>query len=134
MAPAEDPEWRDLLTAILAALPLPSALPAFAAIEVDARGHLWVREYAPPGEEGGPPLWTVFDPDGIVQGFVETPAGLTIYEMGADYILGKVRDELGVEFVQLWPLDRSGGQAVAGSASATGKSSSSPDASPRGAT
>ena len=51
-----------------------------------------------------------------------------------DYLLGKVRDELRVEFVQLWPLDRSGGQAVAGSASATGQSSRSPAASPRSAT
>ena len=43
-----------------------------------------------------------------MQGFIETPAGLVIYEIGEDYILGKVLDELRVEYVQLWPLDRSG--------------------------
>ncbi len=52
-------------------------------------------------------LWAVFDPDDAhVLGFVETPEGLTIYEIGEDYILGRVQDELGVESVQLWPLER----------------------------
>ena len=48
----------------------------------------------------------MFDPDGIVQGFVETPPDLVIYEIGEDYIVGKVRDELRVEYVQLWELTR----------------------------
>ena len=39
---------------------------------------------------------------------VETPPELVIYEIGEDYILGKVRDELEVEYVQDWGLDRSG--------------------------
>ncbi|MYA12284.1 MAG: hypothetical protein F4087_10700 [Gemmatimonadetes bacterium] len=122
VAPVEDPELRELLNTVAAALPLPPAFPAFAAIEVDALGYLWVREYDPPGDDR--PLWTVFDPEGIVQGFVETPPGLVIYEIGADYILGKVRDELRVEYVQLWPLDRSGVQAVAGSTPTNGSSRS----------
>ena len=106
VAPVDDPDFRKLLNTVVDALPLPPAFPALAAIEVDALGYLWVREYNPPGEEATPPLWTVFDSDGIVQGFVETPPGLVIYEIGADYLLGKVRDELRVEFVQLWSLDR----------------------------
>lgn len=122
VAPVEDPQFRELLNTVAAALPLPPAFPAFAAIDVDALGYLWVREYNPPGDDR--PLWTVFDPDGIVLGFVETPPGLVIYEIGADYILGKVRDELRVEYVQLWPLDRSGVQAVAGSTPTSGSSRS----------
>ena len=54
-------------------------------------------------------LWTVFDPEGRVLGFVETPEGLWIWEIGEDYILGRADDELGVESVQLWPLERRGG-------------------------
>ena len=34
-------------------------------------------------------LWTVFDPVGRILGFVETPDGLEIYEIGEDYILGR---------------------------------------------
>ena len=89
------------------ALPLPESFPTISAIEVDLLGNLWVREYNLPGEEGRA-LWSVFDPDGLVLGFVETPPELVIYEIGEDHILGKVRDELGVEYVQVWGLDRSG--------------------------
>ena len=72
----------------------------------DATGHLWVREYDFPREERPVPLWTVFDPDGRVLGFVETPPGLGILEIGEDYILGRAEDDLGVESIQLWPLER----------------------------
>ena len=89
------------------AFPLAESFPAISAIEVDLLDNLWVREYSLPGEEGRA-LWTVFDPDGLVLGLVETPPELVIYEIGEDYILGKVSDELGVEYVQVWGLDRSG--------------------------
>ena len=88
-------------------LPVPEYFPAFGRIVTDAAGHLWVREYDLPGVERDAPLWTVFDAEGRVLGFVETPKGMAIHEIGEDYILGKVRDELGVEYVQLWPLERS---------------------------
>ena len=77
-------------------------------IMTDAVDHLWIREYDLPREERAAPLWTVFDPDGHVLGFVETPAGLMIFEIGEDYILGHSMDELGVESIQVWPLERSG--------------------------
>ncbi len=83
--------------------------PVFSKAMGDAAGHLWVREYDFPGEERPAPLWTVFDPEGRVLGFVETPAALEIDEIGEDYVLGRTVDELGVESVQMWPLDRSGG-------------------------
>ena len=78
-------------------------------IMTDAVDHLWIREYDHPREERAAPLWTVFDPEGRVLGFMETPAGLVIFEIGGDYILGISWDELYVEYVQVWPLERSGG-------------------------
>jgi len=86
--------------------PVVENFPAFASIMADALDHLWVEEYEVPGEERPGALWTVFDPEGKVLGFVETPEGLEILEIGADYILGQVRDQLGVEYVQVWPLER----------------------------
>lgn len=88
-------------------MPVPEYFPAFGRIMTDAAGHLWVREYNLPDVERDAPLWTVFDAEGRVLGFVETPPDLTIHEIGEDYILGKMRDELRVEYVQLWPLARS---------------------------
>lgn len=95
-------------------IPLPETLPAFATVLADAIGHLWVREFSildgefeiPGGESSAGPVWTVFDPDGHVLGFVETPPGLLIHEIGADYILGHATDEDGIEYVRLWPLSR----------------------------
>ena len=83
--------------------------PAFASVMSDAVDHLWVREYESPGEDRPGSLWTVFDVEGRVLGFVEMPAGLVVYEIGEDHILGKLRDELDIEYVQVWPLERSGG-------------------------
>lgn len=85
-------------------VPPVDAYPAFGEILSDEAGYLWVREYRVSGE--GPALWTVFDPEGRVQGLVETPNGLDVFEIGEDYVLGLAEDELGVEYVQLWGLDR----------------------------
>ncbi len=80
-------------------MPLVEAWPAFGEILSDRAGYLWIRDYETA-------VWTVFDPEGRVQGLVETPPGLRIFEIGEDYILGWVYDELGVEYVQLWSLSR----------------------------
>ena len=88
---------------------LPDTHPAFRRVRADELDHLWVQEYFLPEEAGPNPIWTVFDPEGNVLGFMETPAGLRIFQIGADYILGYATDELGVEYVQVWSLSRSGG-------------------------
>ena len=73
-------------------------------ILADPAGYLWVLEYRMFGE--GDAVWTVFDPEGRIQGLVETPAGLNIFEIGEDYVLGSAEDELAVEHVQVWASDR----------------------------
>lgn len=87
-------------------VPLVERFPAFDGILIDGLDHLWVREAKLTGTELPAPLWTVFDPEGRVLGFVETPAGLTILEIGAAYLLGHTTDDLGVESVQVWELER----------------------------
>ena len=89
--------------------PLAETFPAFSTILSDAAGNLWIREYDFPREGRPAPLWTVFDPEGRVLGFIETPPGLRIGQIGEDYILGHHQDELDVEYVQVWPLERSRG-------------------------
>ena len=80
-------------------MPLVESYPAFEEMLSDRAGYLWVREYEAA-------VWTVFDADGRVQGLVETPAGVRIFEIGEDYLLGWAYDELGVEYVRLWSLSR----------------------------
>ena len=91
---------------VAANVPLVDAFPAYSDVKGDALGYLWVREFERPGDESENPVWTVFDPEGRALGLVETPAGLTIYEIGADYILGKRTGELDIESVELWGLSR----------------------------
>ena len=87
-------------------MPLLETFPAFGRVLTDSRGYLWVEDYQLPGESV--PAWTVFDSQGRVLGLLDLPPDLSVFEIGEDYILGRVSDDLGIERVQLWPLERSG--------------------------
>lgn len=89
-------------------MPHPETLPAFSTVMSDELDHLWVREYYVPGQPGLQRLWTVFDPEGRVLGFVEMPEGLFVDEIGAGYVLGRRVGEMGVVQVVVWPLRRGG--------------------------
>ena len=106
---SEDADDRARMRRDYSAVPVAERFPVFTSVIAGALDHLWIEEYEVPGEEREGVVWTVVDPGGRVLGFVETPEGLEIYEIGEDYILGRVRDELEVEYIQVWPLDRSGG-------------------------
>ena len=96
-------DWPDFLNEVRD-MPLVDSYPAFAEILADLAGHLWVREYRASG--AADPAWAVHDSEGRIRGLVETPADLEVFEIGEDYVLGLGRDELGVEYVQLWALSR----------------------------
>ncbi|HEX6038825.1 hypothetical protein [Longimicrobium sp.] len=83
-------------------LPARATMPAFDQLAVDAEQNLWVRDYQVAPDD--PSRWSVFDPRGRWLGTVETPAGLTVLQIGADWILGRARDELEVEYVRLYRL------------------------------
>ncbi len=95
----EPPDRRTESLRAVKDMPLAESYPAFSGILSDRLGHLWVQER-------WSSVWTVFDQEGRVRGLVETPSGLRIFEIGQDYVLGLARDELGVEYVQLWALER----------------------------
>lgn len=80
-----------------------STHPHFDGLVIDATGHIWVRESAIGSATRS---WLVFDPDGIWLGAMSIPAELRITDIGRDYVLGVHRDELGVETVRLYRLDR----------------------------
>jgi hypothetical protein len=94
---------------------------------LDDQGFLWVRR-SPAGDDEGrrwevlaPPdfeessgwvvwlssgLHDVFRPDGVYLGTMRLPQGFDVMEIGADYVLGVARDEMGVEYVQVYGLER----------------------------
>ena len=63
-------------------------------------------------------VWAVFDGEGFLLGRVETPTGLCepqcgepfggIMEIGSDYVLATLRDELDVEYVRVYYLIKPG--------------------------
>ena len=109
VSPTLRPEYRIPMEREMLRVPqsqIAETFPAFSWVMADAAGYLWVKEYQPPREQRPVPLWTIFNPEGRVLGFVETPVGMNIWEIGEDYILGHIEDELGVEYVQVLPLNR----------------------------
>ena len=85
-------------------MPFPTTFPAFADLMKDPDGNLWVLDYSRPGDDTR--RWTVFSPEGRALGTVETPASLSVREIGRDYVLGVWQDELDVEHVRLYALRR----------------------------
>ncbi len=97
--------WRDH--------PRAPVLPVLRSIHVDATGNLWVAPYYLAGAE--PPPFEIHAPDGTWLGSVSVPPGLQrafvqilapYMEIGEDYILGVWTDDLDVQYVRMYRLDK----------------------------
>jgi hypothetical protein len=88
----------------LADMPVPEFLPPYRTIEIDVHSNLWVQEYS----VGKDTLneWSVFDSSGVWLGDVSLPLGFELLEIGSDYVLGKEKDELDVEYVKVYALTK----------------------------
>lgn len=84
-------------------VPLPDTLPPLGAIVHDTEDRTWVMRSRLESDEG-PARWIVLDAEGRALGTVELPATLEVFEIGADYVLGRNEDELGIEYVEVWVL------------------------------
>jgi hypothetical protein len=80
-------------------------MPAFDELRVDALGFLWVRDPLSPVDAEG--TWHVYGADGRWVGIVTTPTEIGVREIGEDYVLATWQDELDVEHVRLYALNRS---------------------------
>lgn len=98
----------------VAEVPLAETMPAHHMIVADAAGNLWVEELDDVGIDQG--SFSVFDADGVWLGRIELPPGLPPFrsrpnlasqmEIGPDYLLGVWVDELGVEQVRLYRIEK----------------------------
>jgi len=85
-------------------MPLPDFLPAFAGLHTDKDEYLWVERSRGPGDPI--PVFDIFNPGGALVGLASLPADLSVLEIGKDYLVGLFRDELEVEYLRLYPLQR----------------------------
>jgi hypothetical protein len=101
----DGPEARRETEDFLSQIPWPETVPAVSRLIVDSDGCLWVRPYriwpAPPG---GP--WIVFAPDGRRLGTIEIPDPFELGAITFDRIYGVWTDDLDVETVRVFALDR----------------------------
>ena len=104
--PPENAEWlRRRLT-----VPYPAHLPAFEWLHADSEGNVWARQRRYGADDGmaGADMYEsfIFGADGRHLGMIELPAGLEIYQIGVDFVLGKVRDALDVDYVHLYRIEK----------------------------
>lgn len=98
------PRWRED--------PMAEALPVLLSIHLDAVGNLWVEPFSPHGAEAQP--MEAYTPEGDWLGSVAMPPGLDLasrgirsgFEIGDDYIIGVWVDDLGVEYVREYALEK----------------------------
>jgi hypothetical protein len=88
----------------LAEIPRPSQAPMFSSLLLDGEDNLWVQDYPSPGAPAV--LWTVFDPRGGMLGRVALPPTFRPTDIGADYVLGVWTDDLDVERIHVYSLEK----------------------------
>lgn len=96
----------------------PDTVPVFSDFLVDEEGLAWVRPYVPerdprslggnvgmgPAGPGG--TWELYSLEGERVDSVEMPEGLTPHHVTSDQLVGIHRDDLGVERVRVYRLER----------------------------
>lgn len=87
-------------------LPPPDSIELFRYVRVSPYGQLWVRDSREPDAQFAG--WHVYDMDADPIGRIRLPARFEVLDFGPDYLLGRMRDELDVEYVELRQLDAVG--------------------------
>ncbi len=82
------------------ALPLPETAPMYVSVKVDGLGRIWLERFRMPTETVR--TWDVLSAEGELLGATTTPAGVTVLRIANDIMVGRARDSLGVERVQLY--------------------------------
>ena len=85
--------------------PYPPHLPTFEWLHVDPDGNIWAgqRRYATGDDLTD---FFVFAKDGRYLGIVEVPAKLSVLQIGSDFILAQLSDDLDVHYVHLYRIGK----------------------------
>lgn len=100
----EDEDVRRRERARWEEMSLPDSLPVTDVAILDPDGNLWVRHFSVHSATRGPSTWSVFAPDGVWLGTVDTPDRLWLRGFLTDAVYGVYFDELGVEYVRRYRL------------------------------
>ena len=84
---------------------VPEHLPLYTGLAVDPRGVLWVV-LSSPGD--GETRFLVVDPNGPVLGELRIPRDFELFEVGSDYVLGRIYDPNAVPGIAMYRFRRAG--------------------------
>jgi hypothetical protein len=100
----DDAAAQQSVRAYLDLQPVPSQQPAYGRLVMARTGELWISEAFSPFAT--PREWRVVNTDTGAYVQITVPENFEVYDIGEDYILGRWRDALGVEFVRVHELRR----------------------------
>ncbi len=101
---AQPPATRPNLSNHMDGMDVPANRPAYRKIIVDEPGNIWVEDYQP--EPRRPSRWTIFASDGRLLGTIGIPPTFRLLDIGDTWVLGVGLDEMDVEYVRLYELDK----------------------------
>jgi hypothetical protein len=105
LASAPDPRMREARAQSMKDRSAASHMPAHDMTFVaDHERNLWVKGYQAPGDETV--AWSVFAPAGQYLGDVAVPAAFRILAVEARGAIGVWKDDLDVERLRVWPLEK----------------------------
>jgi hypothetical protein len=102
-----DPTERQAAIDRLGELPLPSTRAAYGEILTDYRGLIWISEAHLPLRSAR--VWGVVDPSSTAVARVTLPRGFELLWIGERHVVGRSADDLGVQRIEVYGLDRSSG-------------------------
>jgi len=100
------PDGRRAVRNILDRLPPPRSAPGYRFVQVDALGNVWIRE--PLRTDDQVWHWTVVDESGRPVNAIELPLRFEPHHIDRDLIVGRWRDENGVNFIRMYGFHDSG--------------------------
>lgn len=95
--------FRAGVVARVNSLPHRATLPHLDAMLLDVDDNLWVERFRVPGSDKDA-AWDVFGPDRRWLGTVQIPRNFRIFDIGRNYVLGVIKNEMDVEEVRLYRL------------------------------
>lgn len=105
LATADDATQERMYRQVHRMIEFPPTMPAFGDVMNDSGQNLWVKDYNVPWDESRT-TWRVFSANGVPLARVQMPEGLDVQDIGADYVLGMWVDELDVEHIRAYRLER----------------------------
>ncbi len=98
------PGARGPIRAAVEALPSPDSVGTLRILRVTDQGRIWSPRQRPPTDD--PVEWEVFDFDGNQVAQVTTPPRFLPHEIGEDYLTGLFLDDVDVNYVRIYRLEK----------------------------